>query len=146
MHKITKEFLVTRIQIKSIAAILTCLMAWTYLIPRHTMYELCSIVGGFVGFFFIFLVPILLYFKSRSDTALLERRLNSQALKVVKTYNYPGSMKNNETHNNDSTLTGAEEHETNAAGLLLTILFCILGLGCAMLPVLSTLGLIGTDF
>lgn len=67
---------VTILRIRLVASILIVMNIWIYFFPRNMLYQIIAITGGVVGFAFIYLIPLLIHFKSRDKTVLLEARLN----------------------------------------------------------------------
>lgn len=146
MQKASREFVARRRLIKTrvLAMILTGVMAWTYFIPKRQMYEMAAVAGGITGSVFIFLVPVLLYFRSKSGTALLEQRLNESLARHARKDNF-ASLKQQETESNKSYTNEESLGEVTRSGRCLTLVLSILGLACFALPIATVAGLLHPD-
>lgn len=115
--------------IRILAIILSALMSWIFFIPRAATYSMLSISGGFIGFVFIFLVPILMHWRSNDTTIKLEDRLNRESKNTNQ-----GLKANFEF---DIEQDNFIESTLSTAGL---IAFAIVGLTCLTLPILASMG------
>lgn len=118
--------------VRMVAICISAAMCWIFFIPRAKTYSVLSISGGFIGFIFIFLVPISMHWRSKDITVKLEERLNRESKNSAQ--NYEMEMDGQRTEFIESTLS--------TAGL---IAFSIVGLTCLALPIVASMGIFSQD-
>ena len=122
---------------KGLAVIISGCMAWIFFVPRRSVYSVVSVAGGLIGFFFVFIIPLLTHWKSNDNTVLLEQRLNLAAQKTRKSRGLRRSEYSNKDSNGQS-----DDEGSSAVHKIWILFFLITGISCLVLPVVACFGIL----
>lgn len=123
--------------VKGLSIFIVFGLSWIFFIPRKSTLSVLTVSGGIIGFIFIFLVPILLHWRSQDETVMLEQRLNKEARSKSQ-----GLLEHQNSSINSAT---GDTFMSDPLGTLGLVVFSLIGLASLALPIITVWGVVNNN-